>query len=148
MVTLTDLKFPIIYFNRFTFYIEHSADNLTITTKAGLKNRLFENLTIIDSNSKLFQVKSARKLHGIGPLWGYNIFLNQKIKIELSFSPTVKEVSLSDLKSMILKSFAREKHFWESRDDFNELIELVKGSDTIQSLIAKLGDSINAEYKI
>jgi len=147
MASLTNLRFPIIYFNRFTFYVEPSADNLIVTTTAGLKNRLFENLTIVDSNGKLYRVNDAKKLHGIGPLWGYNIFLNQKIKIELDFSPDVKDVSLLELKDMILKSFAKEKHFWESRDDFNDLIKLVKGADAIPLLIIKLGDSINVEYK-
>ena len=148
MASISDLNFPVIYFNKYTFYVEPDANKLTVTTKAGIKNKLYENLTIIDSSGKLYKVKSARKLHGVGPLWGYNIFLNQKIKVELDFSPTVKEASIEELKKMVFKNFEKDRHFWESRDDLSELKEMVSSTESMSSLIHKLGEALNVQYKV
>jgi len=95
MISISSLVFPVIYFNKYTFNIKYDQEKLTLTTKAGLKNKLYENLTIIDSSGKQYKVKAARKLHGVGPVWGYNIFLNQKIKIELEFLQNVETASLA-----------------------------------------------------
>ena len=60
-----------------------TVDALTTCTKVALKNGYFDDLLIVDANGVGYQVKGARKLHGVGPFFGYNIFLNQRIKVEL-----------------------------------------------------------------
>lgn len=147
MLNFSNLNFPIICFNKYTFNIINSLDQLTLTTKAGLKNGLFENLIIIDSNGLKYRVKEAKKLYGVGPLWGYNIFLNQKIKVTLDFQSEVKSVTIQELMKLIISNFNKDKHFWESRDDFDELKRMVECADSIPSLIARLGEILNTEYK-
>ncbi|HYG37621.1 MAG TPA: hypothetical protein VD908_03335 [Cytophagales bacterium] len=144
---IDEIIFPIITFDKYAFSIVEDKDKLTTTTSAGVKNGLFDNLLIVDKTGKTFKVKDVKKLHPIGPFWGYNIFLNQKIKVELQLKPIEPELSLTDIKERILKIFKKDKYFWESGGNLNELIGLVENAKTIEELFYQLGGVINKQYK-
>jgi hypothetical protein len=147
MINIERINFPIICFNKFSFYIVNDIDKLTTTTKAGLKNKLYNDLTIIDSSGKSYLVNDAEKLFGIGFLWGYNIFFNQKIKVKLNFSKYVSDISLQELKKMILKNFQRDKYFWESGGNLKQLEKIVESAEAIPLLVKGLSEVINFEYQ-
>jgi hypothetical protein len=144
---MNKINYPVITFDKYSFSIIQSEEELTRTTSAGLKNGLFENLIIVDNLGQCFKVINAKKSHGIGPLWGYNIFLNQKIRINLEFGSCKTEETLNSVKERILKIFKKDRYFWEAGGNLDELIQLVKESPTISELIVKLKDIINKEYK-
>ena len=146
MAIVESTKFPIIYFNKHSFFIVDDIDKLTITTKAGLRNKIFDDLMIVDSSGKCYKVSKVEKLHGIGFLWGYNIFLNQRIKVKLNFSENVSEIALQDLKALIMKFFNKDKYFWESGGNLKQLKEIVDKSESISMLIKNLSKVINKEY--
>lgn len=142
------IKFPIICFyeKESFFQIVNSDDELTTTTSSGLKNQLFKNLTIIDSLGYVFKIKNAKKLNGVGILWGYNIFLNQKIKIELFFENNVTQISLVDLQKRIIKLLKDDKEFWESGGNYHTLLKTVSHQSSIYDLIFELGKIVNMKY--
>lgn len=133
-MTVNDLHFPIICFWRHLFRIEKTAESFTTTTKAGLKNRMFENVLVIGSNGQAASVKSAKKLHSIGPFWGFNIFLNQRIKVELFFEGEPFVISVDDVRKRVLSSF-RKWHGWQTRDDFDELKTAIEKASTVAEII-------------
>ena len=139
METVYDLKFPVIGFNKHTFYIERDVDSLTVTTKAGLKNKLYENASIIDSSGRLYTIVKAKKLHGIGLFWGYNVFLNQRIKIELYIDPIVTNISLDDFKKRVTDIFDKDKYFWNSGGNLKGLRKMVLTAGNHEEIIRKLG---------
>jgi hypothetical protein len=47
MAIVESIKFPIIYFNKHSFFIVDDIDKLTITTKAGLRHKIFDDLMIV-----------------------------------------------------------------------------------------------------
>jgi len=69
------IMFPAIVFDNFSFRIIEHIEELSKTTSAGLKNGLYDSIKIVDSKGDLYHVSGAKKIKGIGPLWGYNIFL-------------------------------------------------------------------------
>jgi hypothetical protein len=146
MVNVESIKFPIINFNKNSFYIVDDIDKLTTTTKAGLKNKLYDDLMIVDCSGTCYRVKDAEKLFGIGFLCGYNVFLNQKIKVKLNFSEDVSDFSLQELKKNVLKIFKKDKYFWESGGNLKQLEEIVESAESISVLIKSLSKVINFEY--
>ena len=137
------INFPVITFDRFAFNIVHDSDQLTRTTSAGLANALFKDLQIVDSSGNLYLVKSAAKVKGIGPFWGYNIFLNQNIRIKLVLSTETQELTLPDVKNKVITATNKERNFWSSGGNINQLRKLVVDSPSIADLIQNLGTIIN-----
>jgi hypothetical protein len=96
-------------------------------------------MLIVDSNGVGLKIRGAKKLHGVGLFWGYNIFLNQRIKVQPIIAGKPFEVSLSEVKELVLKSF-RNWHGWEARGDFEELRAAVAKAGSIQEMICRLSE--------
>ena len=127
-------SFPVICFWREFIRIRSDEESLTTTTMAGLKNGMFTELLIIDLNGCGYKVKAARKLHGVGLLWGYNIFLNQRIKVELQYEDGFRDVPLYEIKDLVFRSF-RKWHGWSTQGDFKELQADVINAISIAQII-------------
>jgi len=84
---VNELRFPVICFWRTLTRVRDNYEQLTTTTSAGVANGMFNNLLVVDSDGLSITVKKAEKLHGIGFLWGYNIFLDQRITGHPTFFP-------------------------------------------------------------
>ena len=131
------IKFPVICFWQDLIRIRFDKASLITTTKAGIKNGMFTDLFIVDSDYSGFVVKSAKKLHGVGFLWGFNIFLNQNIRVELTFEGKPRKVALDEIKGRIFQSF-QKWHGWATRGDFDELQEKVRNAQSISEIIQLL----------
>ncbi|QSA95833.1 hypothetical protein [Methylococcus sp. EFPC2] len=114
-------------------------DMLTTTTTAGLKNGLFDNILLVDSNGVSYHIVGAKKLHGVGPFWGFNIFLNQRIRVEPVFDGEPAEMSLDEVRKRIFSSF-KSKHGWETRGDIVELKKAINSAANFSELIEALRD--------
>jgi len=133
------MSFPVICFYGDLLRIRETYDELTRTTTAGLKNGYFRNLLIVDSEGQSIKMADAHKLHGVGPFFGYNMFLNQRIRVALDMSGRPFTSSLTEVKKMVLNSF-RCWNGWSSRDDFDELKGSVENARSIPEIIQRLRD--------
>jgi hypothetical protein len=77
---------------------------------------------------------SARKLHGIGPLWGFNVFLNQRIRVDLEVEPTGKKHSTAEIKKIVSHDFTTWQG-WASRQDFEQLERAVASASSVSEVI-------------
>ncbi len=132
------IKFPILCFSQGLVRVKNNPENLTTCTRVALHNGYFSKLWFVDSTQRKFSVKGAKKLHGVGPFWGYNIFFNQRIKVELVFEGEPHHVSLDEVKEAVFKSF-RTWHGWSSADDFDELQSKVKNANSLREIIDAIG---------
>jgi hypothetical protein len=139
MATVTAIKFPILYFSTGIMGFAKTLDEITICKKGALKNGFFDNLLLIDIDGIGFQVKGARKITGVGLFCGYNIFLNQTIKVELMLDQTTRNVSIDEVKNIIFRSFEKW-HGWKSRGDLEELKVKVKKTNSIANIITLLSE--------
>lgn len=94
-------------------------------------------MLVLEESGKAYKVKGAKKLHSVGPFWGYNIFLNQMIKVELLFEGNPFQITVDEVKKRVLLSFKR-RHGWSTRGDFEELRERVKNAKSILEIIRLL----------
>jgi hypothetical protein len=128
-----DLCFPVLCLYEGTLFGSPRADALTSTTTVALRDGLFEALRIVDSEGRMFVVQSVRRLHSIGPLWGFNFFLNRRIRITIDMREN-GTVSADGLRQLVLRDFTNW-HGWRSRGDFAEMERAVENSSTVAEII-------------
>lgn len=125
-----DLTFPVIGFHSKFASLCRTWDCLTITTMVGLKKGMFNNLLIVDYTGKAIWVNGARKICGVGQFRGYNIFLNQRIKVEMLLKGEPFQMSIEEIKERIFKSF-KEWEGWSANINFEVLKAKVESATTI-----------------
>jgi hypothetical protein len=136
---INELNFPVICFSQNVIRMEKSSDSLTTCSKTALRNGYFENLLIIDSKGVALRITGAKKLHGVGLFSGYNLFLNQRIKVELVSNGEAVQISTPELKQKVLNSF-RNRHGWSSRGDFESLRNSIVNASSITEIITMVGE--------
>jgi hypothetical protein len=119
-MSLDLVTFPCLCLHKSTMFAVRSPDALTRTTAAALRGGLFDNLKIVDSTGAEHVVRSAQKLHGVGPFWGYNLFLNQRVRVALDVVPTAKTYTVDEVRKLVMGDFEKWRG-WSSRADFEEL---------------------------
>ena len=133
-MTASDLTFPVVCVYKGTIFTSKTLDALTRTTTAALRGGLFNGLHIVDSTGKEYTVKNAQKLHGIGPFWGFNVFLNRTVRVDIEIDDDPKMLSADEVRRLVLRDF-RIWHGWESRGDFDELKAAVENASTVAEII-------------
>jgi len=124
-----------------------SADDLTQSTKAALRNGYFSGQLIVDSTGKALKVGGAKKLHGVGPFCGYNVFLNQRIKVELQLDGELSQVDLSQTRERVLKAL-RGSQGWDAGDDADALIASVEQAKSISDIASIITEAYYRTYRI
>mgnify|MGYP000853456588 CR=1 FL=1 len=128
------ISFPVICFYGFLLRIRTDRDDLVITTTAGVKNGMFDNMLVVGVDGKAVRVKSARKLQGIGFLWGFNPMVGRRIKVELLYDGEPFVMSVDEVRSKVLNSFEKW-HGWKTREDYDELKASVEKAVSIEEII-------------
>src|ERR1041384_1759054 len=140
MPIMNAIKFSVLRFCQGLVDVHPDQESLTTCNRVALRRGgYYSDLWLVDSTQRKFKVAAAKKLYGIGLFWGYNIFLNQRIRVELMFSDDSKEISLDEVKGAVFKSF-RNWHGWGSSDTFDELQAKVKAASSIAELVDALED--------
>jgi hypothetical protein len=134
------MEFPILTLSRPSIIeVIKNENDLTICNAKALKNGYYANLRIVDTASYLYIVESAKKVGVIGPFAGFDIFLNQKIRVELLITQSPSKISLDELRKMVFDSF-ENWHGWSTRGDFDELKEKIENAKSVVEVIEYLKD--------
>ncbi len=130
----SDITFPVLCKHKNTIFSVRTCDALTNTTTAAIRGGLFECLYIIDSSGRTFTVTNATVLHGIGPVWGFNVFFNRKVKVKLEMQENFEKLGVDDVRRLVLRDF-RNWHGWQSREDFAALKKNVSNASSVSEII-------------
>lgn len=140
VLDVTSIKYPTLSFSKGVVIVQRTAEDLTTCGKGALKNGWFDDLLIVDSAGLGYRVASARKLHGVGPFWGYNIFFNRRIKAEILVSGEAQPVPLEDVRRHVLRSF-QQWHGWSTEEGFEELRDRVEAATSIPQIISLIAEN-------
>jgi hypothetical protein len=134
-----EIKYPIVAFAKggVIHFAKNEAD-LTICSKRGLKNGFYNGLNIIDSEGNCFDIQGARKVGYAGFLWGFSLKYGQRMQVELIFMGSNKDLSIENFKERILKQLKKDKHFWNSGGNFNELVVMINSEKSFKRIITYL----------
>src|SRR5262245_21913957 len=137
-VVVDDLLFPALgRLANGTLDVLPTANHLTLNTANGLRRGFYTGYEIVDSRGRWFRIRSARKLHGVGPFGGYSLFLGQKIRVELDIEDEKRDATLEEVRGLILAEFVAGSS-WESRGDFESLRSRLNSAETIAELLRRI----------
>lgn len=126
-----DFKYPLIALNHQQIHIARNEKEILVCSKKALSNNFFKNMKIIDSSETLFNIDNAIKIKGHGLFFGYNIFLNRKLKIDLIVKSKNK-ININDFKKLLLQHL--DSDFLISNENYHRIDSL----QSIQSIICFL----------
>ncbi len=136
-------KFPLIAFSSSVVHVARNARDLLICSKKALKDGFYKDLKIVDSCSMIYYIENASKLKPHGFFYGYNIFLNQKIEVELIIK-FYEYIGLSDFKELVLLKL--RENFVEIGGNYNHIANAIKSCTSIKAVIKHLTEWFYSEY--
>ncbi|MES2930361.1 MAG: hypothetical protein V4665_01070 [Patescibacteria group bacterium] len=134
--TKNSFEYPIICFGKEVIAFFRNDSDLTVCTKKG--KLYFENAKIVDSKGDSFSIIAIHKVGTVGPFFGFDIFLNQRIKIKLQFKKDAKSLQLDEFKEKLLRHIWGNKDNWDSDGEINSRIKFIRNALTIAEIIKKM----------
>jgi urease beta subunit len=146
--TITDIKFPIVVFEKTNaIFFARAKGEITICTAVAFKAGFYKDLQLIDSNGFFYKITDAIKVGTVGLFWGYNIFLNQKIEVELIVSNrSDRPIELDELKSRIIKVFKENSSFWDSDGLLQKRLAFVQKANSYLEIIEELSNEFYKKH--
>lgn len=138
------LDYPVLRFAHGMLFPARSPSDLDECTKVALKNGIFEGLLLVDASGRTMAVQSARKLRGVGPFWGYNIFLNQRIKVDLVLR-AAPALAFEDVREKVLMAL-RGPQRWHASADVGDLQGAIAGAASIRELAIAVTDAYHPRH--
>lgn len=136
---IKNIKFPAIIFDRDeNIHFARNEDDIVICNNDYWKEGNYKNLEIIDIEGNLYKVVDAYKIKNKGVFWGYNLFLNKKIIVELDLEKHISKIDEQVFKDRVGDSLLLNEEFWGASDDFDEKINFVKETNSVGEIIEKL----------
>mgnify|MGYP003401787302 FL=1 len=136
------LRYPVLEFSKGMVFPARSVDELEQCSKRALRKGFFDNLRLIDSAGRSSKISGARKLRGVGPFFGFNVFLNQRIQVALMTSEPERIAGVEEVKQLVLGAI-RGKQEWDSMDGSNELVEIVNRAQSV----SEIAIAVTAAYR-
>lgn len=139
MDALSSLAFPVLRFVGGMVFPASSSDDARTCSKTALKKGFFRHQLIVDSEGTTAIVRGARKVRGVGPFWGYNLFLNQRILVALD-AEIGPSMSLEEARSKVLRAL-RGPQRWDSADTYEGLVAEVTQAPSVAALVEAITDA-------
>lgn len=136
----TELTYPVIVLprNNSMIYVYFKERDLKSTSEELLQKLDYSNLDLIDVLGRKYKIKRAFKVKYLG-LWGFNPLLKgRQILIDFELN-SIENVRLEDVQQELIKRVEKNKRFWESAWDIEELKEKLQGSKTFDEIANLLG---------
>lgn len=130
------LHYPVLRFSKGMVFPARTSDELEQCTTTALRNGFFSGLLLVDSDGQAVTVTGARKLHGVGPFFGFNIFLNQRIRVALEASGSA-QLGVNEVRRMVLSAI-HGKQGWDSMDDVSQLVARVERAQSIAEIATEV----------
>jgi hypothetical protein len=135
------LAYPVICFSQGIMVVEQTSSDLVTCTKTALKNGYFSDLVVVDSEGRSHRIRKAEKIRGVGPFWGYNVFLNQRIQVQLFEDEEIEQWSVDQTREKVLKSL-RSWAGWDASGDLEELRSGISSARSYRDIAAILSSHL------
>ncbi len=133
-INMDEVSFPVLCKYKNMIFASRSLDALTDTTSSAVKGGLFDQMVVVDSSGTQHTVVKAKVIGGIGLFFGFNIFLNRRIRVNLEFRRDFRKWTLEDVKDVVLSDL-QSFHGWQSRLDFYDLKNQIRSASSIKDVL-------------
>lgn len=133
----------IVFDNNGEFVVQYKSwDRIREASASGLRGDPFHGMRIVDTDLTLYTVKEVGRVRGRGCLFGYNLWFNRDVIVDLVLDPRVRKIDLQELKDMILARLSHDniREFYdEDVQGFLRKIELSDSFEDLAELIPVVG---------
>lgn len=142
MVSEKSLKYPVLCIREPDVIVfARNDDELVVCTAKAFKSGYYDALNVIDSSGARYEVLSVKKVSNIGPFWGFNLLLGQKIRVALEMHWMTSE-SVQELKKELLALCSKNGN----NDFILDFVKDINSSDDISDIIKLLANEYYKEY--
>ena len=134
------LEYPALIFSNGIAVPVRSADKLTSCTAHALSQRFYNGCVVTDVTGRSIEIETARKLHGIGPVWGGNLFLNRRLRVALEPRGAPFQMDIEEVRTRVMAALHHEVVGWDSRADFDDVVRTVREAWSIRGLVEFITD--------
>jgi hypothetical protein len=133
------IKFPAMSFDRHSFGVLESMNDITRPSRSAVKKGFYRRVTLVDSSGNKFHVIDVKKLHTLFE-WRLGVLLelisgNPAWRVQLTFGPPSK-LSLDEVRGLILSCFKGRNEYWEEMSDFEEFRDKIVAANSMEQLFA------------
>ena len=132
-----ELDFPVLFIKSPVYHILRRRSELCESTAYALKSQQFTDARLVDARGRVHRIRAARKLRGIGPLRGWNLFLNQRIEVDVELELEQEQVELEELKRWIRQAWTAWDG-WASGGDLPARRAALKTATTLADVLEVL----------
>lgn len=138
-MSYNNIKYPILVIDKSkNIYYARNEDEITICNSRYLEDGEYKGLEIIDLEGNLYIIDNAFKIRNIGGIFGYNFFLQRKIKVKLEIKLKPIKLSLENFKNKIIDTYFFHREFWDSGGDLQDIVNFINKGNSIKEIIYKL----------
>ena len=137
------LRYPVLEFSQGMVFPARGVEELEQCTTPALRSGFFDDLLLIDSGGRSLKIAGARKVRGVGPLFGFSIFLNRRIQVTLTASGPERIAGVEEVRRLVLGALQGEQE-WKSTSDIDELVAIVTQAKSISEIASAV---TNAYYR-
>jgi hypothetical protein len=130
------IEYPALLLHARYGYTVRSAQQLTTATRHALSNGKFNDLLIVSRSGHAYPVAGA-KVGSVGAFGGWNLFLNQRIRVELLAAAQRYTIAVDELRNRVFESFQTWEG-WQSAENFEEVEANVRRATTVDAIIDAL----------
>lgn len=133
------MNYPLISINSCgEIEIVEDKESFVICGKSAIKNRYYENLTLFDSEYDQFEITSVAFVRYHGAFWGFRLLRDRQVEVTLKFVKVSEAVSLQQILSAVGVAMNKDRHFWSSAGDIDEILLELETKKTIEEMISAL----------
>jgi hypothetical protein len=135
------VKFPAILIdkNNIIHFVRNNIELTTCSVKSWKKG-YFNNLIIIDSMGFSNIVEKAVKVGYANAFFGLSLLYGQRIKVKLIFKNGDKTYDIDNFKTLIIKKIIKDKYFWNSGGNYDDIIKEINDKHNIKDIIVNLSN--------
>lgn len=135
----SQIKFPAVRFD--DGFVTVLTGSVTRASRLGLKKGSYKKAVIVDASGARFQIVGMGKKRTLLS-WRFGQILelvsgNPSYEVEWTFGPPSR-ISLEDVKELFLKSFNKERDYWDEMIDFDEFRAKIVATSSFDQLFAVL----------
>jgi hypothetical protein len=134
-MTTSDLVYPLILIGTSgDIHVCIDEDWLTTMNRTTLKSGGYNGCVIVDSEGRWAKVEDTVFVSGKGSFWGYTIFMDRIIRVELLLSHKAVETSLDDVKQRVLRYMKADLGSVGDTDQWLGEMRKIKEAQTVRGI--------------
>jgi hypothetical protein len=129
-------SYPAVALAQGIFVYVKTADELATCKQSAWRAGYFSGMLVVGSDGLVRRVTSAVNPRGVGGLFGYGVFLQRRVKVELAFSEPI-DMAVADVRASVLAAL---KAWWSGLPDYVRWRDRIARCDSNGDIVTVLGD--------